>query len=71
MPMYEYHCRNCGNTFDELVSSAQVHDTDIQCPDCGEHTAEKLMSAFASSGGNSTGNYAGASTGSCGTGGFT
>ena len=71
MPMYEYHCRNCGNTFDELVSSALVDDTDIQCPDCGENSAEKMMSAFASSGGSSAGSYAGSSAGSCGTGGFT
>jgi len=67
MPMYEYRCRNCGTTFDELVSSAQEK---VQCPDCDEFATEKLMSAFAS-GGNDGSDYVGASGGSCGTSGFT
>jgi len=67
--MYEYRCRNCGSTFDELVTSAQA-ESDIPCPDCGKKEAEKLMSAFASSGGSvSAGAPAGGS--GCGTGGFT
>ncbi|MBS1271788.1 MAG: hypothetical protein MAGBODY4_00920 [Candidatus Marinimicrobia bacterium] len=67
MPMYEYRCRNCGATFDELVISAQE---EVQCPECDEYTTEKLMSAFAS-GGSSGSSYAGASGGGCGTSGFT
>ena len=49
MPMYEYRCRNCGNTFDELVTSTGINDSDIECPGCGKYESEKLMSAFASS----------------------
>ena len=70
MPMFEFRCRNCGTTFDELVSSSQVKDDDIACPDCGEYAAEKLMSAFTSGGGSSP-SYAGSGGGSCGTAGFT
>jgi len=67
--MYEYRCRNCGSTFDELVTSAQA-DSDIPCPRCGEYEAEKLMSAFASSGGSASSEVASGGS-SCGTGGFT
>jgi len=68
MPMYEYRCRSCGATFDELVSSTQP-ESEVACPHCGEYEAEKLMSAFASSGSSSS-DYS-ASGASCGTGGFT
>ncbi|MBD3276477.1 MAG: zinc ribbon domain-containing protein [Candidatus Marinimicrobia bacterium] len=71
MPMYEYRCRNCGNTFDELVSSTAISDSDIECPGCGKYESEKLMSAFASSGGSSVGYSGGASSAGCGSGGFT
>lgn len=70
MPMYEYRCRDCDTTFDELVPSAQVPDNDIVCPRCGEQAAEKLMSAFASSGGGSV-SYGGGGSSSCGSSGFT
>lgn len=69
MPMYEYRCRNCGSTFDELVTSSQA-DSDISCPECGKYEAEKLMSAFASSGGSTSSSVSSAGS-SCGSGGFT
>jgi putative FmdB family regulatory protein len=65
MPMYEYRCQNCGAKFDELVPSAQIPDSDVACPQCGEYEAQKLMSAFASSGGGSV-SYAGGGSSSCG-----
>ena len=71
MPMYEYRCRDCGATFDELVPSAQVSDSEIACPYCGEHAAEKLMSAFASSGSGSSAASVAGGGGSCGSSGFT
>ncbi len=44
MPMYEYKCRDCGQEFEELVSS---HDELPPCPECGKDKTEKLMSACA------------------------
>ncbi len=68
MPIYEYRCRNCDETFDELIPSGQP-DSEVPCPKCGEYQSEKLMSAFASSGGGAS-DYSGSSS-ECGTGGFT
>jgi len=70
MPMYEYRCQNCGSKFDELVSSAQVPDSDVACPHCGEYESQKLMSAFASSGGGSV-SVAGGGSSCGGSSGFT
>jgi len=69
MPMYEYRCRECGAKYEELVSSSQTTDSEVQCPECGKYQSEKLMSAFASSGVTS-GGYS-SSGSSCGSGGFT
>lgn len=71
MPMYEYRCRNCGHSFDELITSSSIADEDIECPKCGKYQSEKLMSAFASSGGASASVSSVGSGSSCGTGGFT
>ena len=76
MPIYEYVCEQCGNQFEEIVSSAA---TDCPpCPKCASNNTKKLMStcrtrtgggqtgartATASSGGG----CAGCSGGSCAT----
>lgn len=47
MPMYDYRCEGCGDTFEAIVSSSTSTDP-VPCPACGEtHTARKLISAFA------------------------
>ncbi len=48
MPIYEYHCRACGRTFSALVSSSRTEAQEIECPECREHQAEKLLSMRAS-----------------------
>lgn len=40
MPLYEYHCKKCNNTFESIESS----DTDKLICVCGE-TATKIMSS--------------------------
>ncbi len=47
MPIYEYHCRECDQTFEEIVS-ANTPIEEIACPYCGEHKAEREMSVFSS-----------------------
>jgi putative FmdB family regulatory protein len=41
MPIFEYTCRDCKKTFEELVLGG---DDEIVCPHCGSKKTEKLMS---------------------------
>ena len=46
MPIYEYRCKKCQNTFEMLVS---VRDSDkkiINCPKCNKKLAHKIPSRF-------------------------
>jgi putative FmdB family regulatory protein len=42
MPIFEFHCQDCGFQFEKLVLSP--HDV-IQCPVCFKTNVVKLMSA--------------------------
>ena len=44
MPMYEYACSACGQTFEELVSMTGT--TKVACPSCGSSRTDKLLSKF-------------------------
>ena len=46
MPLYEYNCQSCENTFTELRSSSEM-DEPIECPDCGESKTHRVLSGFA------------------------
>lgn len=52
MPVYNYHCTHCQNTFSTRKSMAEL-DSETCCPDCGSVQTERLISAVAifSSGG--------------------
>lgn len=68
MPIYEYHCKSCGETF-ELLRSISQSDSDVRCEKCGAETVERLMSTFAAS--VDAGSSSGASTSAgCGSSGF-
>jgi putative FmdB family regulatory protein len=42
MPIYEYHCTDCGDDFERLVRSMFSKET-ITCPTCGgDHVAKAL-----------------------------
>ena len=64
MPLYEFHCSECGNHFDEFKTIAE-RDTPEPCPECGAR-AERLISA-AALGGTSSGSLS--SGGGCSAGG--
>ena len=58
MPLYEYHCPNCGENFDKLVRFSEADQMPV-CPNCGAEDTRKKISAGAvigssSSGGSST-----------------
>lgn len=47
MPIFEFQCQECGNPFEELVSSTSAI-TDLTCPNCGSENIRKKLSTFAS-----------------------
>jgi putative FmdB family regulatory protein len=65
MPIYEYRCKACGSKFEKLVSlSTKIKD--IECPECGQHKAEKEVSLFGGISGASSSGGASLSSASCG-----
>lgn len=48
MPIYEYECKACGNTF-ELLQRLSDGATGIQCPKCQSDDTERRYSTFCSS----------------------
>lgn len=46
MPIYEYHCRQCGSSFEYFMRSK---DEKVLCPLCGKSDITKLFSTFACS----------------------
>lgn len=49
MPLYEYRCRMCGETF-ELLRRFSDADRDLICPQCRSEQIERLLSTFATTG---------------------
>jgi putative FmdB family regulatory protein len=43
MPIYDYHCRRCGQEFETLVLKGSV----AACPSCQSVDLEQLLSGFA------------------------
>lgn len=64
MPLYEYRCKECGHvsTFLEKAGSRKPH----ACETCGSKKTERLLSAFATHGGEGTsGGDTSCPTGTC------
>ncbi|OGG95154.1 MAG: hypothetical protein A2527_08255 [Candidatus Lambdaproteobacteria bacterium RIFOXYD2_FULL_50_16] len=67
MPLFDYHCDQCGQTFTELRKGEQK-DQPIDCPSCGSTQTQRLVTSFALGGqGGSTSKTA---SPGCGSGGF-
>lgn len=43
MPIYGYQCKSCEHTFDALQKMSD--DPLVDCPDCGDSSLQKLLSA--------------------------
>lgn len=63
MPIYEFRCRACETTFEAIRPIGDTGES-LECPACGAARPDKLLSVFATS------VSSGASTGGCGSGGF-
>lgn len=47
MPIYEYHCSDCGHDFEKLVRFSDLKIDTPECPDCQSENTNKRMSTFA------------------------
>ena len=52
MPIYEYHCTDCGDEFERLIRSMFSVET-ITCPSCGGDHVKKAVSLFGTASGGS------------------
>ena len=66
MPIYEYRCEECGNTFDKFVRSMSSTFS-VECPQCHSKRCKKSISLFGIS---SSGSGGGGSSSSCAPGGI-
>ena len=72
MPIFEFNCRQCASSFEEILSLAELEAGEARCPACGTAEVERTMSTFATSSGDDGPAPCGAPNRSaCGTGGFT
>lgn len=58
MPIYEYHCEDCGKEFEKLMSFSDPNVNTPECPACkSNHTRKRLstVAAFSNRSGSSTG----------------
>ena len=62
MPIYEYHCSDCGDDFERFLRSMFSKET-ITCPECGSEHVTKAFSLFGTA---SSGNGGGAPAPACG-----
>ncbi|MCL5022876.1 MAG: zinc ribbon domain-containing protein [Nitrospirae bacterium] len=51
MPIYEYTCMKCNNSF-SVLQKMGASENETSCPDCGAKDVKKKMSAFCCSPGN-------------------
>ncbi len=69
MPLYEYACRDCGQSFEKMVRFSEVNLSPT-CPTCGSVDTHKQISTFATAGGSTQGfSSAASSSSSCSSGG--
>ena len=46
MPTYQYRCRDCGETFDQVERMSEHHADGHRCPRCGGENVAQLLSPF-------------------------
>ena len=64
MPIYEYRCKDCGNSFSRLQKIGASADG-VKCPQCESAKVERQISSFAST---SSGDAPSPSAHTCGSG---
>ncbi len=51
MPIFEFSCRACGTSFEDILTFAEMEAGEAQCPQCASHDVERALSTFATGGG--------------------
>jgi putative FmdB family regulatory protein len=46
MPIYVYHCRDCGEKFEKLFLSARSAEAGVSCPVCQSEEVEQRPALF-------------------------
>ncbi|MFN3478960.1 MAG: FmdB family zinc ribbon protein [Thermodesulfovibrionales bacterium] len=46
MPVYEYKCDNCGETFSLVMGIKEKDKAKIECPKCGSDKVKPVYSTF-------------------------
>lgn len=64
MPIYEYICNGCGNSFEQIVFASD-DGSSIECPVCGKKNVSKVISSFSCGKSGSGGNISNSLSGSC------
>jgi putative FmdB family regulatory protein len=66
MPLYEYHCADCGITFEKLRPMSKA-SAPVACSDCGSADTSRAISMFAaiSKGSNGATRAVGGTSGGC------
>lgn len=67
MPLFEFECVDCHQSFEELVRSASAVDG-VECPVCGSLQVRKKISTFASKLSGAASFSIGSSSSACSTG---
>lgn len=67
MPIYEYRCSVCGESFEKLVRTTSG-PVEVRCPNCNADRVERQVSMFGLSSGSGGGSYSySSSSGACAT----
>jgi len=61
MPIFEYHCIECGEGFETIV----LGDQEVACPLCSGKNVTKLLSTFSHTSKGEVSNSKGSSCSSC------
>jgi putative FmdB family regulatory protein len=61
MPIFEFSCLDCTKESEILVRSAEW-EGEAECPSCGSHQLEKMLSVFTATGSNDAGSISDSAT---------
>ena len=46
MPLYEFQCKNCNETFTKKMKVDEMEKEKVKCPKCGSQEVQRIISGF-------------------------
>jgi putative FmdB family regulatory protein len=46
MPVYDYVCKDCNKTFEQILTVHEHDSEEMRCPGCGSKNIEQVAAAF-------------------------